>query len=183
MSTSETTTFEVGVCPCGNGRIVKHITTQDNPWSSADIAYEIQCPKCSSEWRLEHRQLILRASEAPYKNARVKEHSEYEKLRVLVDGLVNGYFASFSAPSKKAELAEMQRLGISNHSYNSFLKEKRAGKPPAQLCFGLRNLPWLRRLDEQHGSKKQLSEMLAAWESAKKEGESAYGNIVRQPIA
>jgi hypothetical protein len=126
--------------------------------------------------------LVLKESEVPYNKARTAESGEYEKLRVVVESLVNQYFAVFSAPSKKAELAEMQRLGVSNQSYNAFLKEKRAGKTPAQLCCGLNNPKWLRELAAQYGVEKKFSALLLAWESAKKVSESAYVKIVRKPI-
>jgi hypothetical protein len=44
MSTSETTHSAIGNCPCGNGKIIESYTTQDNPWSSADIGFSIVRP-------------------------------------------------------------------------------------------------------------------------------------------
>jgi hypothetical protein len=46
MSTSETDEYKIGKCPCGNGDIIKSVTTQDNPWSGADIYYRVDCDKC-----------------------------------------------------------------------------------------------------------------------------------------
>ncbi len=143
MSTSETVTFAVGPCPCGAGRIAKHVTTQDNPWSGADICLTIECKVCASEWRLEHSHLVLGRSEIEYHAARKNEESAYKPLRSLVDSLINGYLTAFAAKSKKAELAEMTRLGVTNLPYAQYLKHRAEGKTPAQACHGLRNRPWL----------------------------------------
>lgn len=182
MSTSETATFELCKCPCGKGRIVKHITTQDNPWSSADIVYEIQCRACSAAWRLDYRRLVLKKSEIQYKNAQLAEKSEHKKLRTIVDELVNQYFTAFAAPSKKAELAEMERLDITTQSYSSFLKGKREGYKPSELCYGLRNPKWLKKLASNQGVEKKLSRLISSMSKAKKTSKIAYDQIVQKKI-
>jgi hypothetical protein len=48
MSTSETVDFELGPCPSGGGNIIQSITTQDNPWSSAQVSYSIDCVRLLS---------------------------------------------------------------------------------------------------------------------------------------
>lgn len=69
MSTSETVEWTLGKCPCGLGEIVNEITTQDNPWSSADSNLFIRCERCASEWRIEHRHLVKKGSDSEYKAA------------------------------------------------------------------------------------------------------------------
>jgi hypothetical protein len=54
MSTTDIGIVEEGPCPCGKGHIAKQVTTQDNPWSTADVCYSIECADCSGAWRLEH---------------------------------------------------------------------------------------------------------------------------------
>ncbi|RWI57170.1 MAG: hypothetical protein EOR16_16510 [Mesorhizobium sp.] len=114
MSTSETTEFPVANCPCGKGRILKYVTTQDNPWSSADVSYGVDCSQCAREWEItSHGTLTNRESERPYNEAYRAGREIATELHSLVDGLVDQYFEDFGAKTMTAELREMQRLGIS----------------------------------------------------------------------
>ncbi len=180
MSTSETYTQTVCECPCGKGSVVKHVTTQDNPWSSADISIELDCTSCAAEWRLEHQSLVLRSSETPYREAQDAEHKAYERLRELVDPLVDDYFARFAAKTKKAEWEEMQRLNIYSGSYRNFLDAKKT-KQPGQIAYGLRNEEWLRELAGE--SEVVLNKLLKDRQEAKARTESARSQIVRRRIA
>src|SRR5579859_4356481 len=121
MSTSETVDFELGPCPCGAGKLVKSITTQDNPWSSADISYSIACASCSQAWRIEGHGLVNVQSEAPYSAAYREERAKHAALNALCGPLVDSYFRVFAAKSKKAEHAEMARLGIYSGNCRNFL--------------------------------------------------------------
>lgn len=183
MSTSETDIFTVGLCPCGAGTVAKHVTTQDNPWSGADICFTIECKVCASEWRLEHGHLVSRHSETEYRAARNCEENAYKPLRRLVDSLVEGYLTSFAAKSKKAELAEMTRLGITSLSYAQYLKHRSDGKTPAQACNGLRNRPWVTKLAETQSLNNELEKLLAAHEAAQQATKNAAKKIVRKKIA
>lgn len=183
MSTSETVSFTVGPCPCGAGTIAKHVTTQDNPWSSADISFTIECKLCASEWRLERQYMVLRRSETEYLAARKNEESAYKPLCRLVDLLVEGYLTAFAAKSKKAELAEMTRLGITSLSYAQYLKHRSEGKTPTQACYGLRNLPWLTELAVVQSLNNKLGELLFAHEAAQQETKDTAKKIVRKQIA
>lgn len=170
-------------CPCGHGEIVKHVTTQDNPWSSADIAYSIDCAKCSAEWRLEYEHLVLRSSEVGYKASGQHLDESFKPLHKLVNTLVADYFASFAAKSKKAELAEMARLGICDAKYPAYLRYRREGKSPADICYGLKNIPWLMSLAEMHGLKDSLELLISNNEKAKVKCNEAYSKIIRRKIA
>lgn len=183
MSTSETVEFDKGPCPCGNGRLIQYVTTQDNPWSTADVAYEIDCSKCNTEWRIDSRWLVLRASEAPHARARATEAIAYRELRTLETQLVDKYFAELDASSKKAEHRELERLGISSMSYRQYLSHKSAGGSPGSAAYPRRNEMWLRSLAIQNNSGNRLDDLISQADNAKAAAKSAASQIVRRPIA
>lgn len=183
MSTSETVTFEKGPCPCGKGHLAEHITTQDNPWSTANIRYEVACPDCRDAWRLEHGSWVLRSSESSYLKAQAAEETAWRPLRLLMDELVADYFARFAAPNKKVEHAEMTRLGITASSYRQYLAQRRKGSELADACFGLRNEDWLRSIAAARSLDKKLDEFLNAHLAAQETTTAASASIVRRKIA
>lgn len=182
MSTSETDTFAIGPCPCDAGAIVKHVTTQDNPWSSVDIDFTIECKVCASKWRLEHGHMVLRSSETEYLAARKNEENTYKALRRLVDSLIDYYLVSFAARSKKAEWAEMTRLRITSLSYAQYLKHRSEGKTPTQACYGLQNRAWLAELAAAQSLDNRLEELLSIHEAAQQATKDAAKKIVRKKI-
>jgi hypothetical protein len=183
MSTSETIDFELGPCPCGVGKLVQSITTQDNPWSSADVGYLIDCPSCSRCWRIDGRRLVNVKSEAPYNAASREEGAKYAALRLLCDPLIESYFLAFAAKTKKAEHAEMVRLDIYSGGYRNFLTSKREKKRScSEIAYGLRNHGWLADLARQAGIGTEFARRLKELEDAKKRSSEAYKAIIRQPI-
>ena len=180
MSTSETVTFDANVCPCGGGKILKHVTTQDNPWSSADIAYELGCESCRNDWVIERSgALVSRSSEARSNAAHDVWWQSVELLQELVQDLVNNYFVGFAAKSKKAEWQEMQRLDIYVGSYRSFLQCKSDGRTPGEISFGQRNRSWLSSLAKRHNCNEKLDQLIVVCDARKKEWEEAAKKIVR----
>lgn len=184
MSTSETVTFDANVCPCGQGKILKHVTTQDNPWSSADIVYELGCEICRADWVIERSAatLVSRTSEARSNAAHDAWWQSVQPLQELVQDLVNNYFAGFAAKSKKAEWGEMQRLDIYVGSYRNFLKSKSDGHTPGEISFGLRNKSWLSSLAKLHNCSEKLEQLIAVYDARKKVWEEAAKKIVRWPL-
>jgi hypothetical protein len=184
MSTSETVTLDANVCPCGCGKILKHVTTQDNPWSSADISYELSCESCEADWILENTgvALVSRREAAEENSAREAWLQAGEPLRALVEELVSGYFGRFAAPSKKAEWREMQRLDIYKGSYRNFLQDKAKGGRPGQTAYGLRNRPWLAGLAEERNRQSELKQLIATWDARKDAWEQAARRVRRWPV-
>ena len=180
MSTSETVDFEIGACPCGKGQIIRSVTTQDNPWSSADIGYSIGCEACRREWHIEHGSLVKAASEAPYKVARAAESARHQELDATINPLVDSYFLSFAAKTKKAEHAEMVRLGISCGDYRDYLKRRREGKTYSLCCYGLRNLMWLQSIADRAGVRGKFDACIQRLDEAKQALEATSREIIRK---
>ncbi|TKD45608.1 MAG: hypothetical protein E5W98_12995 [Mesorhizobium sp.] len=183
MSTSETTDFPVADCPCGKGKILKFITTQDNPWSSAYISYGISCSRCSSEWEVSsYGTLTNRESEKPHKEAYRAEREISGRLHAIIDGLVDQYFANFAAKTMAAELREMQRLGISRLNIDQFRKAKREGRTPSENAYALKNLDWLSRLAKTAGKETEFQMLRGQYEEASRKTKETSGNIIRRSV-
>lgn len=182
MSTSETFTIDAGPCPCGNGRIAKHVTSQDNPWSSVDIHYSLECPTCSKNWQLRDRYIVQLSSEGSHNAARAKQSAVSASLKRLVNELVSDYFHKLSAKSKKAEHAEMTRLGITSLSYNGYLKHRRQGGTIEEAASGIANRAFLLAEAAAVGKKDALVALLSGYDCASKDVADAAAQIVRKRV-
>lgn len=182
MSTSETDEFELGACPCGAGKIIKSVTTQDNPWSGADISYWIRCPACSVEWRIESGSLVKVASERPYEAAIKVASRAHDAVKLIADRLVAGYFATFGAKTKKAEHAEAVRLGIFKHDYRSYLRSRANAATPAGACHALANTAWVKKLANGAGTLGEFETALAEQQRTRQLVDEAGRKIVRKPM-
>lgn len=183
MSTSETVEFTVGACPCGAGNVVRHVTTQDNPWSSADISYSIDCRECRRDWTITGGGVLTNSeSEKPYVEAQRIELEVSKDVRALVDALVNQYFEKFAARTMVDEWREMQRLDITTMNINQFRRAARNGERPAQRCYGLRNHSWIFDLAEAAGKKEELTDSLARLDQAKRKRVETAKGIVRRRL-
>jgi len=183
MSTSETVTFNSGLCPCGAGHIARHVTTQDNPWSSADISYSIECPDCSREWEIEYRTLVLRSSSADYAIASAAEKAALRPLQALANSIVERHFTGFSLPSKKAEHAKLEQLRLTSMSYRQYLEHVLNGGTVAAAATPLRNRRWLGDAAKEQGVEEQLDALVQAHSQAKETLENTSKQIIRKTIA
>lgn len=183
MSTSETTDFSVGPCPCGGGTIRKYVITQDNPWSSADISYGIECSRCAGEWEItSYGTLTNRDSEKPHKEAYRAERQIAAELHSLVDGLVDQYFQNFGATTLTAELREMQRLGISTMNIVQFRKAAREGRRPSERSYALRNLDWLSSLAKAADKDSTFVQLHKSYDEARARTAETAKAVVRRPV-
>jgi hypothetical protein len=184
MSTSETVTLNKGSCPCGNGHIAQHVTTQDNPWSGADICYSIECARCRADWRLDGdtSMAVLRSSETDFIAAQVREHSAYQSFNMASSQLIANYFSSFSARFRKHEHAEMVRLNITSMSYRHYLTHRGNGNSVESACHGERNTPWLLRQAAGCSRQSEIAELLDLYEKSRRSSSEAARRIVRRRV-
>ncbi|WP_146022455.1 hypothetical protein [Pseudomonas sp. FW305-70] len=182
MSTSETVTFNLGPCPCGDGQIAKRVTSQDNPWSGVDTSYSIDCPTCSREWRIVHQSLVLRSSEALFNSASAAESAARNALHNFLQFIVKNHFSDFSAPTKKAEHAELERLGLTYMSYRQYLEHRRKGGSICTASAPLRNLAWARAAARKLNVERQFEALTEANSQAEQAADHARTLIVRKRI-
>lgn len=121
-------------CLCGNGQVTKHVSSTDYAFGSADVSYSLECDTCSKEWRLERTTLVQTSSERDYDAAVAAEHAVSEQIRRLMPGIVDAYFDFMGYPTRKAELAEMHRLGLGGGDYRHYTGERRKGRTPGQVA-------------------------------------------------
>lgn len=131
---------------------------------------------------MEHSSFVKISTEADYNQAREQEKVCRERLHDLVNSLVNTYFATFAAKTKKAEHEEMVRLGITNSNYRAFLKRKNEGDSPAQLTHASNNPDWLAHLARASSMDEELNRRRAACSHAEAVTRGAYKKIVRRRI-
>lgn len=180
MSTSETVEFDLGPCPCGKTQLVKIVTTQDNPWSSADISYELRCAPCSKSWRTSGASMTLVSSEAEFDHACDVRDNAFDAAMAVASEIVQKYFKAFAAPSKKAQHAEMVKLGITGLSYRLYLDALKGGKAPHQIASPLLNRQWLLMESAKQGLEDKLKPLLTAVDSAESAWSAASKKIIRK---
>lgn len=182
MSTSETDIFEVGPCPCGVGQISQTIVSQTNRWSIPQISYSIECKACSRDWRIEHKSLVLRSSETEFKRLSNSTICTRTLIHELIQSIVAHHFSGFTAPTSKAEHAELLRLDLTNMSYRQYLDHKKNGGSICTAAFPLRNRAWLRIVAEQMNVLKRLEELFEDSAKADHDQNLAAGKVIRIPL-
>ncbi|QOL80526.1 hypothetical protein [Pseudooceanicola spongiae] len=182
MSTSETVDFPICSCPCGNGKIIKSVTTQDNPWSSADIDYYIGCNDCSKVWQIEYQSLVSREEATAAKKAANDYWSSRENLLSLINPLADNYFERLSAPSMAAEHREMCRLGISSSDIRNYRRLRNSGQSFSSICDPLRNAGWVKELISGSELHVEYEALFAAMNDADANKRQAEKAIKRLPI-
>ncbi|MNV37425.1 hypothetical protein D3C71_1289450 [compost metagenome] len=183
MSTSETFTFDMGPCPCGKGQILKRVISQDNPWSDAIVSHSIECPACSRDWRVERRSIVLRSSETLFNSAFAAVKDARSALHELLKSIVEHQFSTFSAPTKKAEHAQLERLDLTHMSYRQYLEHKRKGGSISTAAAPLKNIAWLQAAAIQMNVEKQLEALFNANSQADQARAEASTKIVRINLA
>lgn len=179
MSTSETDVFEVRPCPCGNGQITKTVVSQTNRWSIPDISYSIECKTCSKDWRIDRNVMVLRSSEMESNRLNDSVSLARKALYDFTRSIVVHKFSGFSAPTSKAEHAELLRLDLTNMSYRQYLSHKRKGGSVCTAVIPSRNRAWLFSAAEQMNALKQLEELLEADAKANHDQHLAARKVVR----
>jgi hypothetical protein len=131
---------------------------------------------------MQYGSFVKISTETDYNKATQQERECRACLHDLVSALVNQYFEQFAAKTKKAEHAEMVRLGITSAGYRDFLKRKNEGNSPAQMCSGLNNRDWLTDLARASSVEAELNRLRLAYENAEAATRAACKKIVRRRI-
>jgi hypothetical protein len=170
----------LGPCPCGKGHFVKTVTSWDNPWSAADIGYELRCAPCAAAWRTNGPSITLVSSEAEYNKAWGVRGTAFKAAMKAADAVVADYFKTFAAPSKKAQHAELTNLNITSLSYRQFLEAVKGGKPLSLGTTPLTNQTWLMGEAKKQGRDQQLKSLLGTLQAAQSACDAASKKIVKQ---
>jgi hypothetical protein len=125
---------------------------------------------------------VLRSSTAPYAIASVAEKVALKALHAHANSIVERHFAAFSAPSKKAEHAKLEQLGLTSMPYRQYLEHVRIGGTMVSASAPLRNRPWLDGEATAQGVAAHLDSLTQAYSRAKATLEQSSKNIVRKKI-
>lgn len=126
--------------------------------------------------------MVLRSSETEskrlYDSARRARTALYDFMRSIVAHQLSG----FSAPTSKAEHAELLRLDVTNMSYRQYLDHKRKGGSICEAVIPSHNRAWLVSAAEQMNALKQLEELFEDDAKANHDQNLASRKVVRVPI-
>ena len=184
MSTSETADFEMGKCPCGNGSIIKSVTTQDNPWSGADISYSVACKKCAAEWNMGHGSLSSRAETSILRQRESDQLKVEDEIRSIVAPLVDRYFDQLSMPTMAAEHRELQRLDITSGDIRQYRKSRNGGRNRISgICFPMRNKAWVEGLIAAAGKSDDYARAVERLDRARRACRDAASKVKHFPFS
>jgi uncharacterized protein YllA (UPF0747 family) len=182
MSTQETVSFDVGPCPCGKGKLRNHVTTQDNPWSRSRSRITLDCQTCVKLWAIGNNRLTLTSSEDQLHAAVAARTAARDALGDKIDDLVTDYFQQLGALTKKAEHAEMVKLGIASYTHSMYLKRRREGVALAATVDATKNAAWLKGLANKTGCAAELNSLFAANAAADVAVAAASQKVVSFPF-
>lgn len=126
--------------------------------------------------------LVLRSSETEFKNFSNAAICTRKRLHDLIRLIVVHHFSGFTAPTGKAEHAELLRLDLTNMSYRQYLDHKKKGGNICTAALPLHNRTWLRTAAEQMSVLKRLEELLEDSAKADHDQKLAAGKVVRAPL-
>jgi hypothetical protein len=181
MSKVEHDSWRESGCLCGKGQVTRHVSSTDYPFGGADTSYSLDCPHCLRTWRLDGRMFVDRATEARVNVAYEKLRPVSAALRTLASAIIDRHMAGRGLRTRKAELAELERLGLSAGTYRSYAKARSNGQSPGQaanLYAGLGDL-----LSIAGGDAAEITKLSALCASLKAEWTTAGSNVLRRLAA
>lgn len=183
MSTSETDEYRIGICPCGKGSIIKTVVTQDNPWSGADVSYNIDCGQCRADWELSRSgdRLTLRSSVLPSQQAGEVLMEARRDLSAYLRDLAAKHFGTQGLRTKKAEHEYLAGLGMVGGSYRSYLQDRKSSPMHCVAHFD-RNHTFVAMLVNTYGDKQSYGDLCKVVEVAEAAYRSAETRIVRRGV-
>lgn len=95
-------------------------------FGGADVTYSLDCVDCSRDWSFQHKTFTLRSSEIEANALYARWNAACDALRTSAQRIVDAHFARLGVMNKKAELAELVRLGLSAGTYRSYLDARRS---------------------------------------------------------
>jgi hypothetical protein len=133
MSKVEHDSWRESACLCGLGQVTRHVSSTDYVFGSADVSFSLDCPVCAGEWDLNHKTFTLRSSAVAAADFYAQWTQACDALSRLSAKVVDDHFARLGRLTRKAELAELIRLGLTAGTYRTYLSA-RQGRSPGQVA-------------------------------------------------
>ncbi|RON43567.1 hypothetical protein BK666_21095 [Pseudomonas frederiksbergensis] len=126
--------------------------------------------------------MVLRSSDSESKRLSISAKSTQTAISDLVRSIVVNHFADFTAPTSKAEHAELVRLDITNMTYRQYLDHKGRGGNICTAATSLRNRTWLKTAAEQMNILERLEDLFEKSAGTEQQQKLAAEKIVRIPL-
>ena len=145
------------MCPCGKGKVIRHVVSWDNPWSGTDASVHLECSNCASEWELDRTgsTLTLRSSLMPVNSALREVSAARGALDRYLRALAGQHFNDCALKSKKMEHALLVELKVYGASYGTYLKDRKT-RSMAEVCHLGGNQKFVEELIAQRGDRNQV---------------------------
>jgi hypothetical protein len=134
MSRTEHDSWKEADCLCGQGQITRHVVSTDYRFGGATVSFELDCAICARQWRLDGTTLVEIETDRIARSAWNAVMAAYREHSLLAAELVDGHIARSALKTKKAELAELNRLGFNAGNYASYTARRREGQSPGEVA-------------------------------------------------
>jgi len=178
MSKVEHDSWRESTCLCGEGQVTRHVSSTDYPFGGADTSYSLDCGRCLGKWRLDGRVFMDRETERAANAAYDKMRPINDELRALASAIIDRHIAGAGLRTRKAELAELERLGLSAGDYRAFTMARRNGHTPGQAANLYRGLGGLKSIAGADTS--EVERLVALGAQLKAEWEDAASKVIRK---
>ena len=131
-------------CPCGAGTIQNTCVEFDNMYSTDDWSYDIECSKCSVEWRVSGNWLEEILPPDPRLKGLRQEAVVRGEMVELAKKIIDARFEGEGFPNPKEEFSILKTSGF-RRDRPVIYKRARAKLPPSALCdYSYLNVSWLK---------------------------------------
>lgn len=179
MSRVEHDSFRDGECLCGRGQITRHVSSTDYPFSDAQVGYELECAHCAAAWRFENGCFVDRSTDLAERAAFSAWMHAADILAQVGAEIIDAHLGRIKPSTRKAELVELVRLGLSPGSYRQYLDERRRGRSPGTIAC---RSPELARMLTIAGlAATKLTRPADDAKAAKARWELAASRVIRRP--
>lgn len=134
MSRTEHDSWKEADCLCGQGQITRHVVSTDYVFGGATVTFALDCPTCARQWRLDGKTLVDIETDRVARAAWETVMAAYREYSVLAAELVDAHIARSMLKTKKAELAELNRLGFNAGTYAAYTAARREGRTPGEAA-------------------------------------------------
>lgn len=143
MSRVEHVSWKESPCLCGKGQVTRHVASTDYVFGSADVSYSLDCRHCSSRWHLNGKTFVDRATKAAEDAAYQSWLAAMTPFSALAVRIIDRHVAAAGLKTRKAELAELVRLGLAVDDYRGYTAARRNGASPGAAASNRRNVAGL----------------------------------------
>jgi hypothetical protein len=172
MSKSDNYTTIYAPCPCGNGRVLEHVTSTNNAYGRSDSVYELSCNSCRRDWVLKNMWLFDKEANDAQNNSLQKLQCCREKIELLGAEAIDQIFAERNFSDYKSEYAFLKEvIGLCKEGPIKYKKSRVQGNKPSLACHPADASIYLEEIIliiqniENSAIKEQLNELIREYDN------------------